>query len=64
MEYWNVGVLGFKRINPPFHPPLFHSLLRWSEAIEQRNEAYESFSAPASVKFRSALAKCHWGILV
>ena len=49
MEYWNVGVLGFKRINPPFHPPLFHSLLCWSEAIEQRNEAYESFSAPARV---------------
>jgi hypothetical protein len=59
LEYWV--------LNASIHHsilPLFHSLLRWSEAIEQRNEAYESFSAPASVKFRSALAKCHWGILV
>jgi hypothetical protein len=44
LEYWV--------LNASIHHsilPLFHSLLRWSEAIEQRNEAYESFSAPASV---------------
>ena len=44
LEYWV--------LNASIHHsilPLSHSLLRWSEAIEQRNEAYESFSAPASV---------------
>jgi hypothetical protein len=44
LEYGNIGVLGFKHINPSFHPSTIQSLLRWSEAIE-RNEAYESFSA-------------------
>jgi len=44
MESWNIGVLGFERIIPSFHPstiPIFSTL---DEAIE-RNEAYESFSA-------------------
>jgi hypothetical protein len=59
LEYWVLNASIHHSILPRFHP-----LVGWSEAIEQRNEAYESFSAPASVKFRSALAKCHWGILV
>ena len=45
----------------PFALSFVEGLLR---VLTQRNEAYESFSQPAGVKFRSALAMYDWGILV
>ena len=26
LEYWNIGILGFERINPSFHPSTIPSL--------------------------------------
>ena len=50
LEYWV--------LNASIHHsilPLFHSLLRCSEAIEQRNEAYESFSSLNGMALSSEL---------
>ncbi len=47
LEYGNIGVLGFKRINSSFHPSTIPVFITLAEAFE-RSEAYEAFSAACS----------------